>query len=176
MSDETADTLPPFKDQDNLGSGQASASSPQPPQASQASAAQGRDPLSWVLLGGALLLGLMYVLDEWAEREAVGQAQAAAQVRLDQVVKAPCQAEAAGPRGRTLLVRCPGWTAKQAIVELQRARWAMPARFDGVAAIDDAQRVWCERGLSTPLETCQVQAVLSRADLEATRRRRTRER
>ena len=79
---------------------------------------RGGDPLSMVLIGAVVLLGVMYVLDERGRSQLQGMEQAAQEIGASKL--SGCKVSAAGARGERLLAQCEG--SARAQTEGQGAR------------------------------------------------------
>ncbi len=132
---------------------------------------RGGDPLSMVLIGAVVLLGVMYVLDERGRSQLQGMEQAAQEIGASKL--SGCKVSAAGARGERLLAQCEG--SARAQTEGQGARLgdaALAAGFTDVAWRGTQETVVCPAQTSGWPQACADPVVLpTREELKAKQRR-----
>ena len=120
---------------------------------------QGRDPLSMVLVGAVVLLGVMYVLDDRNRAELLEREQAAKE--LGQRALAGCEVAATGAGGARLMVRCEGSARAQSErLAGQLGGAVVSAGFAEVALRGGEETVVCPAQTSGWPEACQSPVAL----------------
>ncbi len=135
---------------------------------------QGQDPLSMVLIGAVVLLGVMYALDDRNRAELIDREQAAKQI--GQSALSECVVSATGIGGARLMVQCNGSAREQSERLGEKLGGAAAIGFTEVAFRGSVETVVCPAQTSGWPSSCQSPVALPDKETLRAMQRRSRAR